>query len=494
MDIRYSISSRSSWAVLFMGGLFFLSIQNAKAQNCVTSLNNAVGDQITVTGLLTTTDPNENGEGEPALFSSSAGDFSAVDNDYFLAQTYTYTATQANESISGTNQGFDYDESCSVSAIITAQSLKFGFLTQGDRNALQKAAQAGVIVAGSGAVVTELCTAGVITAPICSLPVGIGTAITGLGSVLLDTIATDPSDPDFTVIAQPVIVSLPPVVPNSVLTQAEADAFNALFTSEATTIAYEQVVITSFNRAQGAFDAGNAYWQAQQLQAASKYLGQLVSSLSAEPGLRTTLSNLLSADPNFASFSLSPSQAFTGESILASSLPPSIMQALVTLGADSTTITNVQDALFVQDINAVSGNVVLKIADPNLLGALNALVNALGITVQIDIKPGDNTTSAVINSGSRGTIPVAILSTSTFNATTQVDTSSLTFGLKGNENSLAFCNKGGEDVNGDGLPDLVCHFQTQKAGFQPGATTATLLGRTINNVPIRGTESISVVP
>jgi hypothetical protein len=35
----------------------------------------------------------------------------------------------------------------------------------------------------------------------------------------------------------------------------------------------------------------------------------------------------------------------------------------------------------------------------------------------------------------------------------------LTFGRTGKEQSLAFCNTGGEDVNGDGLSDLVLSFR-----------------------------------
>ncbi len=98
------------------------------------------------------------------------------------------------------------------------------------------------------------------------------------------------------------------------------------------------------------------------------------------------------------------------------------------------------------------------INDPSLIAARIAVVNALGVTVQINIKPRDSTTPAVINAGAQGTIPVAILSTNTFDATTQVGTSSLTLGTTGCEQSLAFCNPGGEDVSNDGLLDLACHI------------------------------------
>ncbi|MET8761161.1 hypothetical protein [Lentzea sp. NPDC004782] len=49
-----------------------------------------------------------------------------------------------------------------------------------------------------------------------------------------------------------------------------------------------------------------------------------------------------------------------------------------------------------------------------------------------------------------GLIPVAILSTAEFNAVTQVDRTSLTFGATGLEQSLVRCGSPGEDVNDDG--------------------------------------------
>src|SRR5207249_11988003 len=114
------------------------------------------------------------------------------------------------------------------------------------------------------------------------------------------------------------------------------------------------------------------------------------------------------------------------------------------------------------------------------------------IQVGLDIKPGSLPNS--VNSTSAGTIPVAILSTSRFNAVTSVDFSTLTFGRTGNEKSLKFCNGNGEDVNGDRLLDLVCHFNTGKAGFQFGDTQGVLKGRTFSGISFVGSDSVGIVP
>jgi hypothetical protein len=117
----------------------------------------------------------------------------------------------------------------------------------------------------------------------------------------------------------------------------------------------------------------------------------------------------------------------------------------------------------------------------------------LAVAADISIKPGSGPISP-INPHSRGTIPVAILSTSGFNAVTQVDTTTLTFGETGTEHSLAFCNAGGEDVNGDGLPDLVCHFDTQSTGFRPKDTLGILMGKTTQGAVMVGQQAIVIVP
>jgi hypothetical protein len=113
------------------------------------------------------------------------------------------------------------------------------------------------------------------------------------------------------------------------------------------------------------------------------------------------------------------------------------------------------------------------------------------IPVEIDIKPGSFPNS--INMKSKGKIPVAILSSPDFDAPGQVDPESPTFGRMGTEQSLAFCNPSPEDVNGDGLPDLVCHFHTQKTGFVEGDEVGILRGLTIDGHLFRGMDSVRIV-
>lgn len=75
----------------------------------------------------------------------------------------------------------------------------------------------------------------------------------------------------------------------------------------------------------------------------------------------------------------------------------------------------------------------------------------------------------------KGGLPVALLSSDTFNAL-EVDQSSLKFGATGNEDSLKRCVRHGVDVNRDGRPDLICFFDLSKANFAVGETEGVVTG------------------
>jgi hypothetical protein len=109
------------------------------------------------------------------------------------------------------------------------------------------------------------------------------------------------------------------------------------------------------------------------------------------------------------------------------------------------------------------------------------------VTVALDVRP--RTPENPINPKSNGVIPVAILSTNSFDANT-VDPGSVRFGPS---QALAQASVQLEDVNGDGQLDLLLHFRTQDSGIQCGDTSASLTGQTVNGVPIQGSDTIRTV-
>lgn len=113
----------------------------------------------------------------------------------------------------------------------------------------------------------------------------------------------------------------------------------------------------------------------------------------------------------------------------------------------------------------------------------------------IDIKPGDATNTISLKRDS--SIPVAILSSVNFDATTQVNVSSLRFGETGTEASLALNKKGHplvslKDVNGDGRLDLVVSFVTSKTGLTVADTQAVLTGNLVTGAEFESVGPVKV--
>ena len=113
------------------------------------------------------------------------------------------------------------------------------------------------------------------------------------------------------------------------------------------------------------------------------------------------------------------------------------------------------------------------------------------LQVSVDIKPGGTPNS--INLKSHGTVPVAILTAATFDAT-RVDPTTVTLAgalvkLKKNGTPMAAY----EDVDGDGRADLVLHVSTQDLQLDESSTEAVLKGWTFDEKAITGADAVRIV-
>jgi len=118
----------------------------------------------------------------------------------------------------------------------------------------------------------------------------------------------------------------------------------------------------------------------------------------------------------------------------------------------------------------------------------------LTLAVDIDIKPGSDPNS--INLCSNGAVPLAILGSNTIDGN-DIDTETLRFAeasikVVGKKDPNQLCSY--QDINGDFINDLVCHFVTTDiAGIDGESTSATVKGELLNGTPIEGSDSINIV-
>ena len=133
--------------------------------------------------------------------------------------------------------------------------------------------------------------------------------------------------------------------------------------------------------------------------------------------------------------------------------------------------------------------------DPNWIAGIESIyMIALTpdfINVAIDIKPGGYPNT--INLTSNGVVPVAILSSATFDATT-VDPITVTLAgagvrLKGNGTPIASF----QDVNKDGLLDIVVQVETSALVLTDTDVNATLQGKTKTGQRFKGQDTIRVI-
>lgn len=135
-----------------------------------------------------------------------------------------------------------------------------------------------------------------------------------------------------------------------------------------------------------------------------------------------------------------------------------------------------------------------SVLDSNVLIRSNSFVCAPpGIVADIDIKPGSDPNSVPCNNEDFG-IPVAILSTPEFDATT-VDHTTVTFhgAYEAHMNKDGELRRHEEDVDLDGDMDLVFHFRLGDTDLDCTSTEGTLTGETYDGTPVTGTDALNMI-
>jgi hypothetical protein len=109
-----------------------------------------------------------------------------------------------------------------------------------------------------------------------------------------------------------------------------------------------------------------------------------------------------------------------------------------------------------------------------LAALLAGSVVAQAADVKIDVRPGDSRN--VVNPNSHGMIPVALLGAADFDVQ-GVAVTSLSLSAQGSSTSAQPKGPGRiQDVNGDGIKDVVLLFSVQSTGVKAGDTQLCLAG------------------
>lgn len=122
---------------------------------------------------------------------------------------------------------------------------------------------------------------------------------------------------------------------------------------------------------------------------------------------------------------------------------------------------------------------------------VEAVIREEVLDVGIDIKPGGFPNS--VNANGKGAIPVAILGSPDFNVRKVNPKTLLLENMPVKANSAGKLLAHYDDVNGDGIEDLLVQIaDTGKIAAE--TTMATLIGNLYDSTPIKGSDSISLVP
>ncbi len=109
--------------------------------------------------------------------------------------------------------------------------------------------------------------------------------------------------------------------------------------------------------------------------------------------------------------------------------------------------------------------------------------------ISIDVVPGSDDNIIGVEDTNR-LIPVALLGAETFSLAA-IDPASLAFGPAGDGIARAVKASSFEDVDFDGIEDLIVQFRARDTGIERGATEVCLLGASIDGIPFRLCQAIN---
>jgi hypothetical protein len=192
------------------------------------------------------------------------------------------------------------------------------------------------------------------------------------------TLANDPPDDDFTTVAPPQAATLPPLGAGGGITQAQADAFNALFAEQAQAVGLGRALSTALDRAQAAAnDPTNVASEQLQLAAVTMFSQELGQVATDEPALLASVQATGVAD-----VSVSPSDVAALQAMVAGAgLPITLIQALKQLQASAAQLQQIQGQFATVDPSVTAGSLAAILTDPGFKALVQQSSQSLTATV-----------------------------------------------------------------------------------------------------------------
>jgi hypothetical protein len=338
----------------------------AYAVDCTVTLANNVGDQISVSALLHATDSGELSEGEALSVTSSGGELSqTLSTDELWYPFQPFTATQANETVSGTISGSDSDESCALLASNAPPEF-----TNSQRSELEAVNESVRRVSLVYVTARYLCDGGSGNATLCALHFTRASTIMDFAAYLAGRDAAASQSAPFTEVTQP-----PPILDEDSETHppdAVSDGFYALTHNTRKIVSLEVAIATTAARANAAYSKHASHWYRVQRNALQQSKQELGAAMLDQATLSQNLSQAIANAG--ADLTISPTDVAGAESGLpGGGLKQKQVQHLERIGASANDATYTGAAYLMQDPNSFSGTVAGFLANSSYLQSLQTL-------------------------------------------------------------------------------------------------------------------------
>jgi hypothetical protein len=184
-------------------------------------------------------------------------------------------------------------------------------------------------------------------------------------------------DPNYTAIDQPLVPYIAPLVVQTGSPRAEAAAVNNMNTNQLQAAAYATAISAALGRSQGAYYAGDSYWQQKQDEVKAQFTVQLGAILNVQRN-RLSMANAGLSGAGVGPFIITANDVSDLQTSLANKgVPAPFLTGLSNLGAKASDVVKLQALILGQDTSSFPKIFPDMLTDPDLMDNLDKTSDAL---------------------------------------------------------------------------------------------------------------------